>query len=81
MKIAISVEDEFLRMADRAAHQMCVSRSRLFSMALQEFLRSQKDPAGIVEGLKLAYFDDPSEEERTLTKQFKTKLRFRLDRW
>jgi len=35
MKTAISIDDQLLQDADRAAKRMGLSRSRLFSLALQ----------------------------------------------
>lgn len=80
MKTAISISDDLLRAGDRAAKQLGVSRSRLFSMALQDYLRS-RHKGEIAEQLKRAYSDDPSTEERDLTKGYKSKLRNNLDRW
>ncbi len=80
MKTAISISDDLLQAGDRAAKQLGVSRSRLFSMALQEYLRS-RHKAEIAEQLRRAYSDDPSAEEGDLTKRYKSKLRKNLDRW
>jgi len=41
MKTAISMDDRLLRNADETARRLGVSRSRLFSMALSDFLESQ----------------------------------------
>ena len=38
MKTAVSVDDELITEADRAAREMGVSRSRLFSLALEAYL-------------------------------------------
>jgi metal-responsive CopG/Arc/MetJ family transcriptional regulator len=38
MKTAISIDDELLRAADHAAQGMGVSRSRLFALAVGDFL-------------------------------------------
>ena len=43
MKTAISIEDELLIEADRTAHQMGISRSRLFSLALANYLRKRRN--------------------------------------
>lgn len=42
MKTAISVDDKLMQQADRAAKQMRVSRSRLFSIAMERYLREQR---------------------------------------
>ena len=43
MKTAISIEDELLIEADRTAHQMGISRIRLFSLALANYLRKRRN--------------------------------------
>ena len=40
MKTAISVPDPLFKAADRASKRLKISRSRLYSMALDEFLRT-----------------------------------------
>jgi metal-responsive CopG/Arc/MetJ family transcriptional regulator len=42
MKTAISVDDELLREADVTARQMGLSRSRLFSIALERYLKDRR---------------------------------------
>ena len=42
MKTAISIDDELLEEADRTATAMGLSRSRLFGMAVGEFLQRQR---------------------------------------
>ncbi len=42
MKTAISIEDELLQQADETARLMGLSRSRLFAIALADFLERQR---------------------------------------
>ena len=42
MKTAISINDELLREADETARLMRLSRSRLFTLAVGEFLKRQR---------------------------------------
>ena len=63
MKTAISLQDELLLEADRTARQMGVSRSRLFSLAIESYLRQRRNRE-IVDQLNKAYAADPSSEER-----------------
>jgi len=42
MKTAISIEDGLLREADDTARQMGLSRSRLFALAVADFLQRQR---------------------------------------
>ena len=40
MKTAISIEDELFKQAEEAAKELGLSRSALFSQAVEEFIRS-----------------------------------------
>lgn len=42
MKTAISIDDGLLREADETARMMGLSRSRLFALAVGDFLRRQR---------------------------------------
>jgi metal-responsive CopG/Arc/MetJ family transcriptional regulator len=81
MKTAISLDDEILKSADDAAKQMGVSRSRIFSMAMQEFLRRRRH-LSVVEQLNEVYRDaQPATDSRVLA-GVKRKVRNTLkDRW
>ena len=65
MKTAISLEDELLLQADRTARQMGISRSRLFSVALEAYLR-QRQNQEILGQLNKVYGDPSPEERRTV---------------
>jgi metal-responsive CopG/Arc/MetJ family transcriptional regulator len=77
MKTAISLEDELLLKADHAARQMGVSRSRLFSIALEAYLRKRRNRE-IVDQLNKVYADAPSPEERRTVKGLKKRFRSTL---
>ena len=74
MKTAISLEDELLLQADRTARQMGVSRSRLFSIALEAYLRNRRNRE-IVEQLNKVYAVDPTPEERRAVAGMKRRFR------
>jgi metal-responsive CopG/Arc/MetJ family transcriptional regulator len=81
MKTAISVEDQLLRDADKAAHEMGLSRSRIFSVAMEAYLRQRKQDE-ITEQLNRVYGGRPDPEERSITKRMKSKFRSTVeDRW
>ncbi len=42
IKTAISIESALFQEAESAAHEMKVSRSRLFALAMEEFLRNRQ---------------------------------------
>jgi metal-responsive CopG/Arc/MetJ family transcriptional regulator len=74
MKTAISLEDELLLEADRIARQMGVSRSRLFSIALEAYLRKRRNQE-ILGQLNKVYADEPSPNERRTVAGLKRRFR------
>jgi metal-responsive CopG/Arc/MetJ family transcriptional regulator len=81
MKTAISVEDELLKEADRFAHRLGVSRSRLLSLALRDYLTQRRDEE-IIEQLNQVYGGERDPEEARVTRQMKAKFRRVIqDRW
>jgi metal-responsive CopG/Arc/MetJ family transcriptional regulator len=81
MKTAISLDDEILKSADDAAKQMGVSRSRIFSMAMQEFLRRRRH-LSVVEQLNEVYRDAQPATDSQVLAGIKRKVRNTLkDRW
>jgi metal-responsive CopG/Arc/MetJ family transcriptional regulator len=81
MKTAISLEDELLLEADRTARQMGVSRSRLFSIALEAYLRKRRNQE-ILGQLNKVYAGDPSLEERRTIAGVKRRFRSTIrDSW
>lgn len=74
MKTAIPLEDDLLLQPDRTAREMGVSRSRLFSIALQAYLRKRRN-AEIVDRLKKVYADAPATDEQRTVAGIKRKFR------
>jgi len=81
MKTAVSLQDELLLRADRTAQQMGISRSRLFSLALENYLR-QRRKKEILDQLNKVYAEESSlDEQRTLAgmkRRFRSTIR---DSW
>jgi metal-responsive CopG/Arc/MetJ family transcriptional regulator len=81
MKTAISVDDHLLQDADQAAREMGLSRSRLFSVAMEAYLRHRKQEE-ITDQLNQVYGDHPDPEERSLSKRMRSKFHSTIrDRW
>lgn len=74
MKTAVSLEDELLRQADEAARRMGLSRSRLFAVAISEFLQ-RKNQQDMLLRLNEVYADGITPEEKRLLKRMKAKTR------
>ena len=81
MKTAISVDGDLLQQADQVARQMGLSRSRLFSLALQDYLL-QKRRKQTLEWLNRVYAGEPDAEEKRTGARMKAKFRSTIrDRW
>lgn len=65
MKLGISLSRELARASDALAHEMGVSRSRLYSMALRDFIRRHENTS-LLEKLNDAYREPDSEDEPLL---------------
>ena len=81
MKTAISIDDGLLQEADEIARQMGLSRSRLFALAVLDFLKRQRQEQ-ILLRLNEVYGKGPEAAETRLLKGVKSKVRGTLkDRW
>lgn len=59
MKTAVSMPDALFRKAGAAARRLRVSRSELYAMALEEFLKAQRGTA-VTERLNAVYSRTPA---------------------
>lgn len=81
MKTAISIDDDLLREADRTARQMHLSRSRLFAVAVEDYLRRRRANE-ILDQLNRVYGGDPEVEERRTMAKMKAKFHSTIkERW
>jgi len=81
MKTAISLDGSLLKEADRTARAMGLSRSRLFSLALEDYLRHRRQEQ-MLEQLNQAYSDQPNPTEARTVRRMKAKFRSTIkDRW
>jgi predicted transcriptional regulator len=74
MKTAISIDDGLLRKADETARLMGVSRSRLFALAVGEFLQRQRREEMLLR-LNEVYADGLDPAEKRLLGRIKAKVR------
>ena len=67
VKIAISVQEALFEQAEKIANEMKISRSRLFNLALEDFVLRYRNRE-LLEQINEAYADlpDPQEQERRL---------------
>jgi metal-responsive CopG/Arc/MetJ family transcriptional regulator len=65
IKTAISIQEGLFEQAETLAHEMHISRSRLFVLALQDFIERYQNQK-LLDEINAAYEDqaDPAEEDR-----------------
>ena len=81
MKTAISINDGLLREADEAARLMRLSRSRLFALAVAEFLKRRRREEMLLR-LNEVYANGVDPAEKRLVARIKNKLRPAVkERW
>ncbi len=68
MKTAISIEKNLFDQADNLARTMKVSRSKLFVIALQDYIEHQKNIEMLTQ-INAAYADEPDTTEQTLRRK------------
>ncbi len=70
VKTAVSLSESLFRQAEAVAEEMKISRSRLFGLALQEFLRRREDQR-ILDQLNEVYTGDPDPEDQELLRRMR----------
>jgi len=78
VKTAISIHQSLLAEAEALARKMQVPRSKLFAMAVEEFLRQHNNQL-LLEQLNTAYKDAPKTRERTILARMKHKHRHQVE--
>ena len=74
VKTAISLDEELFKKVNKLAHKLHVSRSRVFTIAVQDLLHKQENKALLAQ-LNDAYSDHPNDEERKISKSIRDKHR------
>jgi metal-responsive CopG/Arc/MetJ family transcriptional regulator len=81
VKTAISVQKPLFEKAEKLARQMKVPRSRLFVMALEEFIQRQQNRELLAQ-INAAFADDPDPAEKMLREKSMQVYREHLeDEW
>jgi metal-responsive CopG/Arc/MetJ family transcriptional regulator len=78
VKTAISLDAALFKEADRRARKLRVPRSRVISIALEEYFRRQRG-RDITERFNRAYPNGPSKEEQRLQNTMMSQLRKKLE--
>jgi metal-responsive CopG/Arc/MetJ family transcriptional regulator len=74
VKTAISIEKSLFTQANALARKMKVSRSRLFVLALEDFIREQEN-RDLLEKVNAVYADEPDESEKVLRRRMRQSYR------
>ncbi|MBF0290304.1 MAG: CopG family transcriptional regulator [SAR324 cluster bacterium] len=77
VKTAISLDQNLFEKVNDFAENLHVSRSRLFVLAIEDFIKKKEDQI-LLEKLNNAYNDFPDEEESTKQKQMIQKQRLSM---
>jgi metal-responsive CopG/Arc/MetJ family transcriptional regulator len=78
VKTAISIDKNLFDQADKIARTMKVSRSKLFVIALQDFIEHQKNKEMLAQ-INAAYGDEPDAIEQTIRKAVRRQHRRIVD--
>jgi metal-responsive CopG/Arc/MetJ family transcriptional regulator len=70
IKTAISIQKSLFEQAEALAHAMKVSRSHLFVLALEDYIRRQQNRELLAQ-INAAYADEPDAAERTLRRKMR----------
>jgi metal-responsive CopG/Arc/MetJ family transcriptional regulator len=74
MKTAISIDEGLLQEADDTARLLGLSRSRLFAVAVRDFLQRQRQEQ-MLRRLNEVYANQPEPAEKRLLRGIKAKVR------
>jgi metal-responsive CopG/Arc/MetJ family transcriptional regulator len=74
IKTAVSIEKSLFEEAERIAHEMKVSRSSLFALALQDFIRHHQNQE-LLRRINEAYQDAPDTDEQERLRKMRCKHR------
>ena len=74
VKTAISLEEDLFQQVSKMADDLQISRSRLFTLAVKDFLRRQESKLLLAQ-LNKAYDNEPDAEEIAVSKAMRHKHR------
>lgn len=72
VKTAISLDEKLFDKVNKLANELHVSRSRLFTLAVKDYLKKQENQT-LLAKLNDAYGDHPDKEERKISSSMKSK--------
>ncbi|MBI5571663.1 MAG: hypothetical protein HY914_17105 [Desulfomonile tiedjei] len=78
VKTAVSIQKPLFEQAEDLARKLKISRSRLFGLALEEFIRRSEN-RDLLEQINAAYADEPDTAERTVHRKARQSHRRTLE--
>jgi metal-responsive CopG/Arc/MetJ family transcriptional regulator len=78
IRIAISIPETLFERVDAVAEKQQISQSRLFVLAIEEYLR-QVENQELLQAINAAYDEPPSPEEKTQRESMRRKHRKRVE--
>ena len=78
IKTAISLDEDLLKRIDELSKERQISRSRLFTLAMKDYLKKQENQALLAQ-LNQAYAGEPEEKEGMLMQSMKAKYGRMID--
>jgi len=79
VKTAISLQEELFKKVNKLAGELHVSRSRLFVMAVQDFIQ-KKESQDLLSQINNAFSDQPDSEEIKIQSKMRKKQAKRIER-
>ncbi len=74
VKTAISIDNELFKKVNKIAQDLQVSRSRVFTLAVLDFIKKQEN-ISLLAQLNEAYQEQPTEEEENIIKSMRKSRR------
>jgi len=74
VKTAISLEENLFNQINQLASDMHVSRSKLVTLAIKDYLKKQENRKLLAQ-LNAAYNDSPNDEEKSISQAMRSKQR------
>lgn len=72
VKTAISLNEELFERVNKLAHEMHISRSRLFTLAVNDYFKKYENQKMLAQ-LNKVYGEHPTDEEEKVSKSMRSK--------
>ncbi|HFQ82152.1 MAG TPA: CopG family transcriptional regulator [Desulfobacterales bacterium] len=72
VKTAISLQEDLFKEVNQLASEMHVSRSKLFVMAVKDFIKKEESK-NLIEQINSAFSDAPTSDEMVIQKKMRVK--------